>query len=117
MVAPVANDSANPFFLAEVLPADVLDLKAVLRGQTLGGRANLVAQRLGETSVIEQAEASGPQRRRHRLGMAEFRQRSGDDYAVKARKRSKNLVGVSFRNRYHDVTIMPDSVPTVEWAA
>lgn len=84
---------------------------------THGGSSHVPAQRLGETSVVEQAEASGPQRRRHRLGVAEFRQRSGDDHAVKGRKRPKNLVGVSFRNRYHHATIMPDPVRTVEWAA
>ena len=117
MPTSLAQNPSNPRLLPEVLLPNVLDLQPVFSGETLGSRADLVPQRLRELRVVEQADASGGQRRCHRSSVTEFRQRARDDHPVKARKRSMNPVSVSFGKHDHHATIMLDPFRTVEWAA
>jgi hypothetical protein len=85
----------NHLFLADVRLSNELDLDAGAARQLLRPGADPLAQRLGEASVIEDADATGLQKARHALGITHPRQSTGDDHAVVARQRPQQAVMVT----------------------
>ena len=113
----------NHLFLADVRLSNELDLDAGAARQLLRPGADPLAQRLGEASVIEDADATGLQKARHALGITHPRQSTGDDHAVVARQRPQQAVMVTLGQqlrRHHRLrsssrasAILPCMVPAL----
>ena len=101
-LSALGEDLLDPRLLAEIaMAADKLDLQAGLGGQPLGGRSQLLAQRLGPARVVEQADALGAEPLRHGPSVSDVGQRAGDDDAVEARRHPGDVLLVTFDKRVH----------------
>ena len=96
VVSAFGEDLFDPRLLAERLElADELDLQPRLGGEPLGVLPQLLAQRLGPTRIIEQADLVVTEIPAHRLGMTDIGQRAGDDDPVEARQDAADAVLVA----------------------
>ena len=75
--------------------ADELNFEATFRGQLLGVFADALGQRLGPLGVVEQPNVTRVQEARHRVTMADLRDRCCDDDAIPTVKDSGDLWGVT----------------------
>ena len=75
--------------------ADELNLQVVFPCQPLGVLPDLLAQRLHETGIVEQADAVRAQIGGHARGIADTGQCAHDDDAVVARDDGHDLRGVA----------------------
>jgi len=97
MVPAGGEQLLDPVLLAEGLAPDELDREPVRCRQPLRVGAELLAKRLGESRVVEQADLPRPQKARHRVRMAEIGERPGEHHPVEAGEDSADLAGVSVR--------------------
>src|SRR3954469_2877893 len=56
MPPPLFQDLLNPVLLADVMVAEEFDCQPVVRSELLGVATNLIAERLGELGVVEDAD-------------------------------------------------------------
>lgn len=102
MIASLFDDLFYHVFLAEIVPADEIDGKTVLRCDALGVGANLFPERLGELRVVENANAFFAQVFFHSLRVADSRNAAGHHNTVEVRDASGNLVRVFFDKCLHN---------------
>ena len=109
VVAALGDDLSDAILLAEALRLlDVLDLDAFFGSDAFGLCAYRLAKRLRELCrVVEQPDAAAIECDRHRLRMADTRQRSLDYHAVEAGQHSLDAVTVAFDQVRHPPTIPP----------
>jgi len=95
LLATPGQHFLHSLFLAEVPLADELDLDAGLRRQPLSILAQLVAERLGETRVVEDPHLALVKTGGHSGRKAELRQRSEDEYPIPAAQHTGILTHIA----------------------
>src|SRR3954447_22484376 len=96
MTSALFSDLLYPVFLADVAVAEELDGQAVVRGEFLGMAADLIAERLGELGVVEDADLAVEEVARGGLGMADVGKRPRDDDPIQARQGTGDLLSMPF---------------------
>ena len=94
--SPLLENGLDLVFLAEVLPANVVDLQSMGLRQLFGIGSYGIGQRFGKLREIEYPDAAFAQVRRHSIGVTKHRQSSLHDHPVVARQHPRDLLGVSF---------------------
>ena len=96
MTSALFQNLLNPVFLADVAVTEELDAQAVVRGEFLGVAADLIAERLGELGVVEDADLVIEEVACSSLGMADIGESPRDDNPIQARQDARDLLGMSF---------------------
>ena len=79
---------------------DELDLQAHFARQSLGVLAQLIAERLGETRIVEYPHLALVQLGGHPSGVANLRQGAEDQHPVRAAQSAGNLSHIAFRQQF-----------------
>ena len=95
MFAAFFEDLAHQRFFTNVAVAKVLNAQPSLFGQALSILSNLIPQRLGPASVVEDADAFEPQMAAHPIGITDARYGAADHDPVQAGQLTEDFVGVS----------------------
>ena len=102
MTAPFSNDGVYPVFLAKgLVPADELYLNVGLDGELLGMVAQIIAQGLCPSGVVEQPDLMVTEVTCHGARISDIGKSSGNDDTIEAGKHAGNLILVAFDERIH----------------
>ena len=99
MIAACGQHLGHHVLLADMGLVDVLDRHPGLHTDFLGTGANALAQRLGKTRVVEDADAARLQDARHPRRVACPGQGTGNDDSVVARQYTRQALPVTLRQQ------------------
>ena len=101
MRTALLDNLLDPAFFAECFLAEKFDGHAVFLGEAFGMGPNRLPQGLGPFRVIEDANTLGSQQPAHPFGITDTGENAGPYDAVKTRKDSLNLAGVTVDELLH----------------
>ena len=102
MTAPFSSDGFYPLFLAKgLVTADELYLNVGLDGELLGMVAQIIAQGLCPSGVVEQPDLVVTEVTCHGARISDIGKSSGNDDTIEAGKHAGDLILVAFDERIH----------------